>query len=117
LSREASAAEGKLRRLYVEDGITARDEVLKVRLAISRPIANGHEAHSTGSRNIRRLRASMEPIERFGSLMRENIATGEIPFRKGSKSTLEKAVIVDSQAGKGVRGFVRNWRARRDSNS
>jgi site-specific DNA recombinase len=75
-------------------------------------------------------------IERFGSLMRENITTGDIPFRKaylrwlidavevddrvirihGSKSTLEQAVIASSQPGKGVRSFVRKWRARRDSN-
>jgi site-specific DNA recombinase len=69
--------------------------------------------------------------------MRKNITTGDVPFRKaylrwlidavevddrvirihGSKSTLEQAVIASSQAGKGVRSFVRKWRARRDSNS
>jgi site-specific DNA recombinase len=49
LSREATAAEEKLRRLYalVEDGITDLDEVLKARLA---DIKAGRGAHSTGSR-------------------------------------------------------------------
>jgi site-specific DNA recombinase len=71
-------------------------------------------------------------IERFGSLMRQNITTGDVPFRKaylrslidaveaddrvihihGSKSTLEQAVIPTSQSGKnGVRSFVRKWRS------
>jgi hypothetical protein len=68
--------------------------------------------------------------------MRENITTGDIPFRKaylhwlidavevddrvirihGSKSTLEQAVIASSQTCKRVRDFARKWRARRDSN-
>lgn len=68
--------------------------------------------------------------------MRENISTGEIPFRKaylrslidavevgdriirihGSKTTLERAVLADYAKHPGVRGFVRNWRIREDSN-
>jgi site-specific DNA recombinase len=75
-------------------------------------------------------------IERFGSLMRENITTGEIPFRKaylrwlidavevddglirihGSKSTLEQAIVINSQADKGVRSFVHKWRSLGESN-
>jgi hypothetical protein len=64
--------------------------------------------------------------------MRQNITTGDVPFRKaylrsfidavevddrmirihGSKSTLEQAVIASSQSGKnGVRSFVRKWRS------
>ena len=67
-------------------------------------------------------------IERFGTLMRDNITTGDVPFRKaylrwlidavevddrvirihGSKSTLEQAVIAGSPAGKGVRSLYAN---------
>ena len=63
--------------------------------------------------------------------MRENITTGDIPFRKaylrwlidavevddglirihGSKSTLEQAIVTNSQADKGVRSFVHKWRS------
>ncbi|MDP3553718.1 hypothetical protein [Methylocystis sp.] len=34
----------------------------------------------------------------------------------GSKASLEQAVLAGEQIGKGVRGFIGKWRARRDSN-
>jgi site-specific DNA recombinase len=134
LTREATTAEDKLRRLYalVEDGVTNLDEVLKARLA-------GIKADRDRARiALERIKgqspaASIDSarIDRFGSVMRENITTGDIPFRKaylrwlidaievddrlirihGSKSTLEQAIIASSQAGKGVRSFVRKWRS------
>jgi site-specific DNA recombinase len=140
LSREASTAEDKLRRLYalVEDGVTDLDEVLKVRLADIK--ADRDRARSALDRikgQSPAARIDRAKIERFGSLMRQNITTGDVPFRKaylrsfidavevddrvirihGSRSTLEQAVIASSQPGNGVRSFVRKWRARRDSNS
>jgi site-specific DNA recombinase len=141
LSREASNAKDKLRRLYalVEDGVTDLDEVLKVRLADIK--ADRDRARSALDRikgQSPAARIDRAKIERFGSMMRQNITTGDVPFRKaylrsfidavevddrvirihGSKSTLEQAVIASSQPGKnGVRSFVRKWRARRDSNS
>ncbi len=77
-----------------------------------------------------------DQIERLGAFMRERIATGETTFRKayprsivdaveiddkairihGSKTSLEQAVIAGEQIGKGVRGFIPKWRARKDSN-
>jgi hypothetical protein len=68
--------------------------------------------------------------------MREKITGGETSFRRaylravveaievddrvirihGSKTSLEQAVVAGEQIGKGVRGFIRKWRARRDSN-
>jgi len=77
-----------------------------------------------------------EVIERFGRIMRENITTGGIPFRKayiqavvdrvevddhairiiGDKATLEQVVAGRASTAAGVRSFVRNWRAGRDSN-
>jgi site-specific DNA recombinase len=139
LTREATTAEDKLRRLYalVEDGVTNLDEVLKARLA-------GIKADRDRARiALERIKgqspaASIDSarIDRFGSVMRENITTGDIPFRKaylrwlidaievddrlirihGSKSTLEQAIIASSQAGKGVRSFVRKWRSLGESN-
>ena len=141
LSRQASIADDKLRRLYalVEDGVTDLDEVLKIRLADIK--ADRDQARNALDRikgQSPAARIDRAKIERFDSLMRQNITTGDIPFRKaylrsfidavevddrvirihGSKSSLEQAVIASSQAGKnGVRSFVRKWRARRDSNS
>jgi site-specific DNA recombinase len=64
LSREATAAEEKLRRLYalVEDGITDLDDVLRARLAdIKADRVIGRGAHSTGSRAKVRRSASIRP--------------------------------------------------------
>jgi hypothetical protein len=72
-----------------------------------------------------------EVIERFGRIMRENITTGGIPFRKayiqavvdrvevddhairiiGDKAALEQVVAGRASTAAGVRSFVRNWRA------
>jgi site-specific DNA recombinase len=140
LSREARTAEDKLRRLYtlVEEGVTDLDEVLKVRIADIK--ADRDRARSALDRikgQSPAARIDRAKIERFGSLMRQNITTGDVPFRKaylrsfidavevddhvirihGSKSTLEQAVIASSQAGtNGVRSFVRKWRSLGESN-
>jgi hypothetical protein len=72
-----------------------------------------------------------QAIERFGRLMRENITSGPIPFRKayiksvvdrvevddhairivGDEATLEQVVARDQNATPNVRSFVRKWRA------
>ncbi len=100
LSREASVAEDKLRRLYalVEDGVTDLDDVMKVRLADIR--ADRDRARSA----LERIRAKSSAasidgakIERFGALMRENITTGDVPFRKAYLRWLIDAVEVDDR--------------------
>ncbi len=68
--------------------------------------------------------------------MRDNITTGDIPFRKayiqavvdrievddnviriiGDKTTLEQAVAGKTVGRSGVRSFVRKWRAQGESN-
>ncbi|HEY0233695.1 MAG TPA: recombinase family protein [Afipia sp.] len=140
LRQQAGVAEDKLRRLYklVEDGVTEIDDVLKdriVRLKAERDKASAalERIESRGPA----VQFDTDKITRFGTLMRENITQGDIPFRKsylrslieavevddrvirihGSKTTLERAVLADHAKHPGVRGFVRNWRARRDSNS
>ena len=77
-----------------------------------------------------------DQLERFGAFMRERITVGETTFRKaylrsvvdavevddnvirihGSKASLEQAVVAGEQIGKGVRGFIRKWRAQGESN-
>ncbi|MGX7745226.1 recombinase family protein, partial [Rhodopseudomonas parapalustris] len=72
----------------------------------------------------------------FGRIMRENIANGEIPFRKaylravidrievddhtvrivGDSATLEQVIAGKSVPAAGIRSFVRKWRTRHDSN-
>ncbi|MFZ1103368.1 MAG: recombinase family protein, partial [Hyphomicrobiaceae bacterium] len=86
LEKEAFEADERLRRLYklVEDGSTAADQVLQERITALR--ADRDRARSA----LERAQAGMRPpvdvnpivIERFGQTMRENLTTGEIPFRK-----------------------------------
>ena len=140
LRREVVVAEDKLRRLYklVEEGLTDLDDMLKDR--ITKLKADRDSAASALDRIERQgpaIRLDTGKIARFGILMRRNITEGEISFRKaylrslieavevddravrihGSKTVLERAVLADQAKYPGVRSFVRNWRARRDSNS
>jgi hypothetical protein len=76
-------------------------------------------------------------IERFGRMMRDNLNTGSVPFRKaylqsliesievddgqvrirGSKDVLEKAVLASQNEQAWCSQTSTKWRARRDSNS
>lgn len=140
LQAELTEAEDKLKRLYkmVEDGIAELDDILKERIA---SLKLDRERAGTALDRIKAQAApptSFDPavIERFGRAMRENITSGETPFRKaylqavidrvevddgvvriiGDKSTLEQAVAGLSLAADGVRRCVPKWRARKDSN-
>lgn len=147
LQREATDAEDKLKRLYrmVEDDIAKMDDILKER------IANLRLDRERSQAALDRIRAQMVPsqaippeiVERFGRAMRENIRTGEVPFRKaylrsvidrvevddamirivGDAATLEEVIVAQgsdtrnkASSGFGVRRSVRKWRARKDSN-
>ena len=140
LQNEIAQADEKLRRLYklVEDGVTDIDETLAERLAALK--SNRDRAKAA----LERIKVQLAPhltldadqVERFGAFMRERITTGETTFRKaylrsivdaievddkvirihGSKASLEQAVIAGEQIGKGVRSFIRKWRAQGDSN-
>ena len=128
-------ADDKLRRLYkmVEDGVTDLDDVLGDRLAV---LKTDRERAKAALERIKvqsapNIALESDQIERFGAFMRERITTGETTFRKaylrsivdaievddkairihGSKTSLEQAVIAGEQIGKGVRGFIRKWRA------
>ena len=140
LQTEVAEAEEKLKRLYkmVEDGVTDLDEILKDRLASIKLDRDRSRLALERIKSPNAHPASFEPeaIERFGRTMRENITSGEIPFRKayiqsvvdrievddrvirilGSKATLEQASAGRAVGSAGVRSFERKWRARRDSN-
>jgi site-specific DNA recombinase len=135
LQQEIAQTDDKLRRLYkmVEDGVTDIDETLADRLAALK----SDRAHAKAA--LERIKVQLAPqltfdadqVERFGAFMRERITTGDTTFRKaylrsivdaievdekvirihGSKATLEQAAIAGEQIGKGVRGFIRKWRA------
>jgi site-specific DNA recombinase len=140
LRSELTAAEDKLKRLYamVENGLTELDDILKDRVAALKTDRDrAKEALDRIKLRPKSHTFDAQAIEQFGRLMRENITSGPIPFRKayiksvvdrvevddhairivGDKATLEQVIAGDQNANPDVRSFVRKWRARRDSNS
>lgn len=141
LRAEVTGAEERLRRLYrmVEEGLTDLDAMLKERLAALK--AERDQAQAALERvKVRQLppaEIAPELIERFGTLMRQNVTTGAVPFRKawlqaivdrvevdtgviriiGDKASLEEAAAAGEAAAPGVRNYVRKWRSLGDSNS
>ena len=140
LEAELARADEKLRRLYkmVEDGVTDMDDLLSDRIATlksdrQRAKAALERARPQSQSNVSH---SLVDIERFGVFMSEKITTGDISFRRnylraivdgvevgdklirihGSKASLEQAMIGKEQNENYVRGFIRKWRARHDSN-
>lgn len=135
LQTEVTEADEKLKRLYkmVEDGITELDDILRQRIA---SLKLDRDRAKTALERIKSQTASAtvfgpETIERFGRAMRENITSGDIPFRKaymqsvvdqievddhvirivGDKATLEQAVAGRVVASGGVRRCVPKWRS------
>ncbi|XYD06872.1 recombinase family protein [Methylobacterium sp. NMS12] len=141
LRKEVTAAEDKLKRLYtmVEDGVTDLDDILRDRLSSLKLERDRAKAALDRIHVAERPAAAIDPdlVEGFGTLMRENVTTGEIPFRKawlqaivdrvevdddviriiGDKANLETVVAGGgAHIATGVRSSVRKWRARKDSN-
>jgi site-specific DNA recombinase len=140
LEKETHEANDRLRRLYrlVEDGITESDDVLRGRITTLKADRNRLQAALKSARSVARppVDISAVQVERFGTLMREKLTSGEIPFRKaylgsiidrvevdeteirivGRKDVLERAVLAGGGPLPGVRSFVRGWRTRQDSN-
>jgi site-specific DNA recombinase len=142
LKAKLADAERRLGRLYaaIERGIAdANDPTLKERVATvrnERDIAQA--AHDRAAAEMQPgARITQEKIAAFVELMRTNIGSGDTPFRRayirsvidqvevddaeiriiGRKSVLERLVMGGGAAPAGVPSFVREWRARRDSNS
>lgn len=140
LHREASEATEKLARLYrmVEDGIAELDDILRERISSLKSERDRAQAALDRIRPQAVGAGAFSPdvVEQFGRVMRENITTGETPFRKayirsvvdrievgdgliriiGDIATLGQAVAGKQTGLSGVRGFERKWRPQRDSN-
>ncbi len=141
LTAEFAAANERLNRLYraIEDGIVDIDTQLKERvdaLKAQRDLAQASLDRITVQADTRAM-ITPDRLASFSRLLREKLDGGDTQARKaflqsvisqievddhkvriiGDKATLA-AVIAGRQSGQGqVRGFVRKWRARRDSNS
>jgi site-specific DNA recombinase len=141
LEAELAQKRDKLARLYraIEDGIVNLDLDLKSRI---RALKNERDLATAALERIAaqtcaRPGLTPERIESFPTLMREKLANGDVQARKDYLRSLiarvevddrtvriigEEAKLADVIAGRqtkqaDVRGFVRKWRTRRDSNS
>ncbi|EFI52804.1 recombinase family protein [Afipia sp. 1NLS2] len=141
LRHQLTETEERLKRLYrsIEDGIIELDDILRERTSTlksehERAKAALDRARSQGGAEIL---IDADKIDTFSRLMTEKLDHGDVNSKKayiravvsaievddtairiiGSKHMLQ-AVIAGKQAtNENVRGFVRKWRARRDSNS
>jgi site-specific DNA recombinase len=140
LENELSEKRDKLARLYraIEEGVIELDADLKERI---QTLKNERDiAQSTIDRIETQTRqganVTPERIEAFAKLMREKLDSGDTQARKTYLRAViakievddqkvriigEKAALADVIAGRhtqagNVRGFVRKWRARKDSN-
>ena len=141
LKAELASKDEKLKRLYraLEDGLVDLDVHLKDRvhtLKTEREIAQA-ALDRIATQIHERAAITPDRIEAFSRLMRDKLETGDIQARRdylrsvisqievdddkirimGDRATLAAVVAGRQVQGANVRGFVRKWRARRDSNS
>lgn len=141
LRGKLSEAEGRLTRLYqaIENGIAdPNDPTLKDRIAAvktERDIAQA--AFDRAVAEMRpEARITEEKIAAFVGTMRDNVLSGDTPFRRawlravidgvevddreirihGRRTVLERLVMGGGATPAGVPSFVRKWRTRQDSN-
>lgn len=141
LQGEVADTDDRLRRLYrsIEDGIVQLDDILRQRTATLKFERERAKAALDRARAQCGRTATIDPvkIDAFARLMTEKLDNGDTNARKGYIRSIVDAIEVDDKiisiiackdvlqaviAGKQntnekVRGFVRKWRARRDSNS
>jgi site-specific DNA recombinase len=141
LQREVTDCDDRLRRLYrsIEDGIVELDEILRERTAALKSQRDQAKAALDRARAQCGTVAMIDAIkiDAFARLMNEKLDTADTNARKGYIRSIVDAIEIDDEAiriigskdvlqamiaGKqtangNVRGFVRKWRARRDSNS
>ena len=140
LEHELTQKKEKLARLYkaIEEGVVDLDDDLKQRiqtLKSERDIAQASlDRIAMQAKNVAEI--TPEKIEAFSTLMREKLENGDTQARKAYLHAViscievdddrvriigEKAALADVIAGrqtnaKNVSGFIRKWRARKDSN-
>jgi site-specific DNA recombinase len=141
LQREVTDCDERLRRLYrsIEDGIVELDDMLRERTATLKSQRERAKAALDRARAQCGTVTTIDSakIDAFARLMNEKLDNGDTNARRtyirsiidtievddtairiiGSKDVLQ-AVIAGKQTANGnVRGFVRKWRARDDSNA
>jgi DNA invertase Pin-like site-specific DNA recombinase len=140
LQKELSDCEDRMKRLYrsIEDGIVELDDILRERTAALKAQRDRAKAALDHARNQCGMAAAVnaEKIDAFARLMNAKLDAADTNARKGYINSIIDAVEVDDQAiriigskdilqaaiaGKqtengNVRGFVRKWRTRHDSN-
>ena len=101
LEREAHEANERLRRPYklMEDGVTEMDDVLKHRIAALEADQDRVQAALNRARAGVRPAVDISPVvvERFGQTMREELTTGEVPFRKAYLGSIVDRIEVDTE--------------------
>ncbi len=140
LQKELSDAEERLKRLYrsIEDGVVELDDILRERtgaLKSQRERAKATLDHARAQCGIAAA-IDAQKIDAFARLMNEKLDAGDTNTRKayihsivdavevdnrtirivGSKDILQAAIAGKQTENGNVRGFVRKWRARHDSN-
>lgn len=140
LQKELSDCEDRMKRLYrsIEDGIVELDDILRERTAALKAQRERAKAALDHARAQCGMAAAInaEKIDAFARLMNAKLDAADTNARKGYINSIIDAVEVDDQAiriigskdilqaaiaGKqtengNVRGFVRKWRTRHDSN-
>ena len=140
LQKELTDCEDRMKRLYrsIEDGIVELDDILRERTAALKAQRDRAKAALDHARAQCGMAAAVnaEKIDAFARLMNAKLDAGDTNTRKGYINSIIDAVEVDDEtiriigskdilqaaiAGKqtengNVRGFVRKWRARNDSN-
>ncbi|KAH2776941.1 hypothetical protein KXW38_009789, partial [Aspergillus fumigatus] len=138
--KELTDCEDRMKRLYrsIEDGIVELDDILRERTAALKAQRDRAKTALDHARAQCGMAAAVnaEKIDAFARLMNAKLDAGDTNTRKGYIHSIIDAVEVDDQtiriigskdilqaaiAGKqtengNVRGFVRKWRTRHDSN-
>jgi site-specific DNA recombinase len=141
LQSEVTDSDLKLKRIYrsIEDGIAEEDDILKVRIIEVKAKREQAKAAFDRAREQSGASFKINPalVDAFARLVNEKLDTGDVNIRRSYISSIVDEIEVDDDAiriigrkdilqaviaGKSsddarVRGFVRKWRARRDSNS
>ena len=140
LQRELGDVEDRLKRLYrsIEDGIVELDDLLRERTAALKSQRERAKTVLDHARAQCGTAAAIDAgkIDAFARLMNEKLNTADTNTRKGyihsiidaievddkairivgSKDILQAAIAGKQTENQNVRGFVRKWRARKDSN-
>lgn len=140
LQKELSDSEDRLKRLYrsIEDGIVELDDILKERTAALKGQRERAKAALDRARALCGTAAAVDAqkIDAFARLMSDKLDASDTNTRKayirsiidavevddrairiiGSKDVLQAAIAGKQTENGNVRGFVRKWRARNDSN-